>query len=380
MRFRRAMNGTCNTSTPAPAPTTTAPLPPVETEAPPPPPPTTEAPPPPPSTTVAPPAPEETGPPPLPDFPATFNNPIKPGAGADPWVIYSKEQDSYYLIQSADGGLTVHASRDLTQFAEHGAKVWSPSDGYGALWAPELHYINGDWYIYVAMQTTDDNNSHRMYVLKGTSQDPTQAFDLVGKVSTPDDNWAIDGTVMQYEPNGKLYFIWSGWTDPGNTREQQLYIAEMCSPVQICSDRVLLHEPKNDWQRSDGQGVNEGPEVLVNNGRTFLVYSAAGSWSDNYCLALMGIDGGADPMDANAWWRLDDRPVMWRSDAALAPGHASFTTDRDGTPYVVYHAIDHPGAGWGGRTMRTQSFGWNADSSPAFPVPVGFDVALPHPE
>lgn len=132
------------------------------------------------------------------------------------------------------------------------------------------------------MQTTDNNDSHRMYVLKGTSQDPTQAFDLVGKVSTSDDNWAIDGTVMQYEPNGKLYFIWSGWTDPGNGGEQQLYIAEMCSPVQICSDRVLLHEPKNDWQRSDGQGVNEGPEVLVNNGRTFLVYSAAGSWSDNY--------------------------------------------------------------------------------------------------
>ena len=68
------------------------------------------------------------------------------------------------------------------------------------------------------------------------------------------------------------------------------------------------------WQQSGGQGVNEGPEILVNNGRTFLVYceyklwsfvdmqllihaetAAAGSWTPNYCLAFMGIDGGADP-------------------------------------------------------------------------------------
>jgi len=34
-----------------------------------------------------------------------------------------------------------------------------------------------------------------MYVLKGTSRtDPAAPFTFVGKLNTPDDNWAIDGT------------------------------------------------------------------------------------------------------------------------------------------------------------------------------------------
>jgi GH43 family beta-xylosidase len=76
------------------------------------------------------------------------------------------------------------------------------------------------------------------------------------------------------------------------------------------------------------------------------------------------------------WWRLDDRPVMWKSDVAFGPGHASFPFDRNGVPYVVYHADATSGAGWGGRTIRTQSYGWNADSSPAFPRPAALGTAF----
>ncbi|KZV82792.1 Arabinanase/levansucrase/invertase [Exidia glandulosa HHB12029] len=331
------------------------------------------------SKSTATPKPTNAGLPPLPTFPKTFKNPIKPGTGADPWVIYSKKYDTYYLIQSAGGGLKVHSSRDLTTFGQNVTKVWSTPKDMTGVWAPELDYIDNNWYIYVAIQTTKENASHRMFVLKGTSDDPQQPFKMVGKITSPDDNWAIDGTVMQYKPNGALYFIWSGWKDTKSGNEQNLYIAKMCGPTKICSDRVLLHEPKQKWQRSGSSGVNEGPEILVHGDRTFLVYSAAGSWTDNYCLALMGIDGGKDPMSPKNWWRLDDRPVMSSSDTALAPGHASFTTDRKGTPYVVYHAVDHKGAGWSGRTIRTQSFKWNKDGSPWFPQPVGFNTSLPHP-
>ena len=46
----------------------------------------------------------------------------------------------------------------------------------------------------------------------------------------------------------------------------------MSSPTQISGNRVLLHEPTPAWQQSGGQAINEGPEILVHNGRTFLVY------------------------------------------------------------------------------------------------------------
>lgn len=73
-----------------------------------------------------------------------------------------------------------------------------------------------------------------------------------------------------------MYFIWSGWTDPSNTLWQNLYIAEMDSPTHVTGDRVLLHEPNPSWQQTVDSagvhGINEGPEILVNAGRTFLVY------------------------------------------------------------------------------------------------------------
>jgi GH43 family beta-xylosidase len=82
---------------------------------------------------------------------------------------------------------------------------------------------------------------------------------------------------------------------------------------------------------------------------------------------------------AGNWWRLDDRPVMWKSSAAFGPGHGSFTSDRNGVPYIVFHANERSGSGWDGRTIRTQSFGWNADGSPAFPTPAGFGQAFNRP-
>lgn len=50
----------------------------------------------------------------------------------------------------------------------------------------------------------------------------------------------------------------------------------MSSPTALTGTRVLLHQPTPSWQQtvdSGGtHGINEGPEILVNAGRTFLVY------------------------------------------------------------------------------------------------------------
>ena len=93
----------------------------------------------------------------------------------------------------------------------------------------------------------------------------------------------------------------------------------------------------------------------------------------------MGIDNGADPLVRSNWWTLDDRPVMWSSDVAFGPGHASYPQDRNGVHWVVYHADADPNAGWDGRTIRAQPMQFNADSSPWLPVPVGFNTEITLP-
>lgn len=119
--------------------------------------------------------------------------------------------------------------------------------------------------------------------------------------------------------------IWSGWPEIDSGFPQNLYIAEMCDPMTICSNRVLIAEPKFDWEMN-GATLLEAPQVLHNMNRTFVVYSASGSWTADYCLGFMGIDGFADPLVASNWWR-HDRPVFWRNDDqnVYGVGHASFT-------------------------------------------------------
>lgn len=92
-----------------------------------------------------------------------------------------------------------------------------------------------------------------------------------------EDYWAIDGTVLQYG-NGKLYFIWSGWPEIDSGFPQNLYIAEMCDPLTICSRRVLIKTVDYSWERN-GAELIEGPQILHNAGRVFVVYSASGSWT-----------------------------------------------------------------------------------------------------
>ncbi|KAH7107358.1 glycoside hydrolase family 43 protein [Auriculariales sp. MPI-PUGE-AT-0066] len=300
---------------------------------------------------------------------ATYTNPVKPGGGADPWVI--KIGDSYFMTYTTGGDIRVTRSSNLAQWAETGVQVWAPNgQDYGSIWAPELHVVNGTFYIYAAMTRSNGNNAdHRMFAFRGRSTtDPLQAFDLVSQVTSPDNNWAIDGTFWQHT-NGKMYFIWSGWTSAADQLNQYLYIAPMDSPTHISGSRVLLHSPSFAWQRSGSNGVNEGPEILVSNGRTFLVYSAAGSWTSQYCLALMGIDGSADPLNPSSWWRVDDRPIMSTANGVYGPGHASFVKDRAGKDYIVYHADATATGGWDGRTIRVEPFKWNADSSPWLPSP-----------
>ncbi|MBA3442158.1 MAG: family 43 glycosylhydrolase, partial [Pyrinomonadaceae bacterium] len=139
----------------------------------------------------------------------TLINPLLP-AGADPWSVY---KDGYYYYTHTTGrNLTLWKTRSLAELARAEKKiVWTPPDTgpYSKeIWAPELHHIDGKWYFYFA---ADDgrNRNHRLWVLENSARDPLQGtWKMKGQIITPDDKWAIDGTV--FEHRGQLYLVWSG--------------------------------------------------------------------------------------------------------------------------------------------------------------------------
>jgi len=312
----------------------------------------------------------------------TFQNPILPPPSADPWIV--SRDGWYYFSCSEAGGITIIKSRTITGLASGERRaVWKAPAGaqYSHnVWAPEIHFLQGRWYIYFAADD-GDNRNHRMYVLESKSDDALGEYVFKGSLGTEDDHWAIDGTVLETD-EGELVFIWSGW--PGDEDvTQELYMAPMSNPWTVTGERIQLSKPEHDWECHTfpgGPTVNEGPQVLKRNGRIHVIYSASHSSIEEYCLGLVTHRGGSVLDPAN--WEKAAEPVFVKnpSEGVYAVGHCSFTLSPDGTEdWILYHAMSDPLGGWENRSTRAQRFTWSADGLPVFGAALGTDHMLKRP-
>ena len=312
-----------------------------------------------------------------------FENPII-GNGADPWIV--RHSDGYYYYTNTTGNnITIWKSKTISGLQNAESKVvWTPEPGApnsAHIWAPEMHYIDGKWYIYFAA-SGGDMEKQRMHVLESETADPFSNYSYpegttYGKISTPSDKWAIDGTILN--DDGQYYFAWSGWEGDVNVR-QYIYIAPMTNPWTISGERVELSRPEFDWEKIGEPHINEGPQFLRNNdGQLILIYSASGSWTDDYKLGMLTFTG-SDPLDPNAWEKSPE-PVFEKdpSVGVYGPGHNGFFKSPDGTEdWIIYHAAKYQGGGWD-RNVRMQKFTWNEDGTPNFGTPVATGTLLKVP-
>jgi GH43 family beta-xylosidase len=300
-----------------------------------------------------------------------FTNPLLRPPAQDPQVTY--HAGNYYYCESSHEGVFLRVATEFAGLSSAAPRrVWAPpATGPFSknIWAPELHILDGRAHIYVAADD-GDNANHRMGVLVAETDDILGPYRLASILDTQ--GWAIDGTVLTLD-DGRRYFIWSGW--PGKKDGQQnLYIARMKSPTELVGRRVLLKRPDQPWERH-AMPICEGPQVLRRDGRTFLIYSASGSWTAEYCLGMLVLEPGADPMVA-ANWTLAGQ-VFARNEHALGVGHCGFILSEEGGAgdWLVYHAKTLEADGWGDREVRAQPFRWDVKGWPIFGEPV--DPALP---
>ncbi|WP_121811112.1 glycoside hydrolase family 43 protein [Mucilaginibacter kameinonensis] len=310
----------------------------------------------------------------------TFTNPLLP-SGADPWVIY--KDGFYYYTNSTGGNIVIWKTKDVTKLSTAPKKaIWSPPQGLAyskELWAPELHFIKGKWYVYFAADN-GNNNNHRIYVLENKFADPTEGtWEFKGKIADSTDKWAIDASV--FENNGSWYMIWSGWEGDHNG-QQNIYIAKMKDALTIGSERVKISSPAYQWETNGDLhdsgnpahvSVNEGPEILKHGNKLFLIYSASGCWTDFYALGMLTASKNSDLLNPASWIKTEE-PVFKQSpeNSVYAPGHNSFFKSPDGREdWILYHANSNPNEGCGNkRSPRAQKFTWNKDGSPNFGVPL----------
>jgi GH43 family beta-xylosidase len=328
---------------------------------------------------------------PPPPTACTFKNPI--GAGQDPWVV--KSGGFYYFVESQNNQIWVYKTTSLTMLKQNtGVVVFTaPAGNWNEtnIWAPELHHINGLWYIYYAGGrkhpdgTDAPFTSQRAGVLRSSADDPQSPYVDMGMLYTGDnvaagtgDTWAIDLTVGTI--NGQLYAVWSGWDQNAATDRtpQNLYIARMSTPTTISTNRVKISSPDQSWEQGPELPLQEGPEFLEHAGQQFIIYSANDSWLPTYQLGQLKLTSPtADPLNPASFVKTG--PVFSGTTDVYGVGHSSYTTSPDGTEdWIVYHSKTSASPGWD-RVIRTQKFTWNADGSPHFgtPTPTGESVQAP---
>lgn len=314
-----------------------------------------------------------------------FVNPV--AEGADPWVT---RHDGRYVWCFSEGnrGISVWLSDRLTSIGTRHVVWKAPESGPFSkeVWAPEMHRLDGKWYIYFAA-SDGKNENHLAYVLESKDGDPLGPYQLHGPFPTGDgadgkspNIWAIDMTVLEH--GGKRYALWSGWDKPGTDR-QFLYIAPMAGPVKLAAPRTLLCDNATHlWERTeetaDSRGLNEGPQVLKRGDRTFVTYSCGASWKDTYKLGLLELTG-ADPLDPASWTKHPE-PVFKSGGNTIGVGHSTFVPAPDGSEmWHVFHAKVDARDGWR-RAVFLQPVAFKSDGFPDFGTPVQAGQAIPRPK
>lgn len=226
---------------------------------------------------------------------------------------------------------------------------------FESIWAPELHYLDDRWVMYFAANRPSE--THRMYALVNHQKDPYMGEWQLEEIKGMDDKFAIDGTVL--EINDKRYFLWSGWEGYENVA-QNLYLAEMASPTEVIGEKRLISEPEYEWEMRQTPLINEAPQVMIKDETVNLVYSASGSWDNDYALGLMTLDVADDPLE-RANWQKEPAPIFQQTNTVYGPGHNGFAKSKDGSEdWLIYHAARWDHSGWN-RSIRLQKFGWDQE-------------------
>lgn len=265
---------------------------------------------------------------------------------ADPYV-YKHTDGTYYFTASLPDydGIALRKADKLFDLKDAPEKmIWKKHDkGIMSfhVWAPELHFIFGKWYIYFAAGDVDDIWAIRPYVLECQGDDPfNDEWIEKGMMQCSDEDpfsfraFSLDATVL--ENHGEYYFIWAEKVGVGK-QISNLYIAKMESATKLSTVQVLLTTPDYDWERV-GFWVNEGPAFIKNEGKIYMTYSASET-GVAYCIGMLSADENDDLLDPKSWTK-SRMPVLKTSEELkiYGPGHNSFTVNDEGEPVMIYHA------------------------------------------
>lgn len=219
--------------------------------------------------------------------------------------------------------------------------IWTmptpPSGETRYVWAPELHYVMGEWVIYYAYSMNSEW-AIKCCALRLNGDDPMhddwEEMGVIAKVNGDNfsfNQMSLDMTV--FEANGKWYAIWA---QKPSQFVSNLYLAEMRTPYALATKPILLTKPEYGWEK-EREDVNEGPAVMKHADKIFVSFSASATGYE-YCMGLLEIDETDDPMIIGNWKKYSE-PVFKTNETLkiYGPGHNSFVEGDEGEQLCILH-------------------------------------------
>lgn len=263
--------------------------------------------------------------------------------GSDGYYYFTASYPAYLNVDSGYDRIILRRSRTIDGLRTAEEKIiWKAhSEGIMSkhIWAPEIHEINGRWYIFFAAGNSDDVWHIRPYMLRLEGNDPiNDSWTELGKVKAKEgddvsfNSFSLDMTYFEHK--GKHYLIWAEILG-----DSSLFMAEIDpeKPNVLISEPILLTKPEYDWEKVNHK-VNEGASVLKTDDKIYVFFSASGTGAE-YCMGMLYADSCSNLMDKDSWTKVTE-PVLETKDliGEAGPGHNSFVTDENGKLLLIYHA------------------------------------------
>ncbi len=292
---------------------------------------------------------------------------------ADPNVFWYNGK--YYFIATNENGqrdLNIREADTILKLKDAASsRIFeaNPSgDMSGSIWAPELHSINGDLYIFFAAGRPYWNTV-QSYVMKlKEGGDPLAASDWESpnKVLNKDGGYlyteGITLDMTYFEHHDEHYVIWAQRFIGDPNGSSDLYIAKInpLRPWELMTDPIRMARPYYGWERWTTE-VIEGAYVLKHGDKVFVTFSGSGV-DPTYSIGLLTANEDSDLLDPASWTKTN-YPILNSESVPgeYGPGHNSYVLDEDGELVNVYHTMPQSG---GHRNTSIRKVHWAADGTP----------------
>lgn len=317
-----------------------------------------------------------------------YRNPVFKPILADPTIIKDPNSDYFYAYGtedywSMDGKnhlVAIIKSKDLINWKYIG-DAFTQKPGWkaaGGIWAPDIQFINGKFHLYYSYSVWADPNPG---VGLAIASNPEGPFEDQGKMFFSDELGAkncIDP--FYFEESGKKYlFVGSYSNEPGNgtfgvqLSDDAKSVPDVSKKFKIAAgdfEATVIHK-RGDYYYFFGSknnccnGANSTYQIRVARAKQLI-----GPYLDK---------NGNDIIHAG-----NGSLVLQRNTSFAGPGHnTKLITDKDGSDWILYHAMDVKNALIGTvnqRALMLDKVHWSPDGWPTVNdgFPSSSSVIKPH--